>query len=80
MDWSNRFNFGGFFVTYCTFQIPWEVIEKKGGPILGALEICKIQKLCSIGKSWKQLRKREAGEAATFVRKRIRIQQRLQLH
>jgi len=30
MDWSNRFNFGGFFVTYCTFQIPWEVIEKKG--------------------------------------------------
>ena len=32
MDWSNRFNFGGFFVTYCTFQIPWEVIEKKGGP------------------------------------------------
>ena len=29
MDWSNRFNFGGFFVTYCTFQIPWEVIEKK---------------------------------------------------
>ena len=32
MDWSNRFNFGRFFVTYCTFQIPWEVIEKKGGP------------------------------------------------
>ena len=32
MDWSNRFNFGGFFVTYCTFQIPWEVIEKKVGP------------------------------------------------
>ena len=30
MDWSNRFNFGGFFVTNCTFQIPWEVIEKKG--------------------------------------------------
>ena len=29
MDWSNRFNFGEFFVTYCTFQIPWEVIEKK---------------------------------------------------
>jgi hypothetical protein len=32
MDWSNRFNFGGFFVTYCIFWIPWEVIEKKGGP------------------------------------------------
>ena len=30
MDWSNRFNFGGFFVNYWTFQIPWEVIEKKG--------------------------------------------------
>ena len=79
MDWSNRFNFGGFFVTYCTFQIPWEVIEKKGGP-RGALQICKIQKLCRIGKSWKPLRKREAGEAATFVLKRIRIQQRLRLH
>jgi hypothetical protein len=32
MDWSNRFNFGEFFVNYWTFQIPWEVIEKKGGP------------------------------------------------
>ena len=30
MDWSNRFNFGEFFVTCCNFQIPWEVIEKKG--------------------------------------------------
>ena len=54
--------------------------EKSVDQILGALEICKIQKLCSIGKSWKPLRKREAGEAATFVLKRIRIQQRLQLH
>ena len=79
MDWSNRFNFGRFFVTYCTFQIPWEVIEKKGGP-RGALQICKIQKLCRIGKSWKPLKKLEAGEVATFVLKRIRIQQRLQLH
>ena len=79
MDWSNRFNFGRFFVTCCTFQIPWEVIEKKVWTH-GALQICKIQKLCSIGKSWKPLRKREAGEAATFVLKRIRIQQRLQLH
>ena len=25
-------------------------------------KICKIQKLCSIGKSWKPLRKREAGD------------------
>jgi hypothetical protein len=36
MDWSNRFNFGGFFVTYCIFWIPWEVIEKKSGPRGGA--------------------------------------------
>ena len=78
MDWSNRFNFGGFFVNYWTFQIPWEVIEKKGGP-RGALQICKIQKLCRIGKSWKPLRKPEAGEADTFVLNRIGIQQRLRL-
>ena len=37
---------------------------------------CLIQKLCRIGKSWKPLRKLEAGEATTFVLKRIRIQQR----
>ena len=54
--------------------------EKSVDQILGALQICKIQKLCSIGKSWKPLRKREAGEADTFVLNRIRIQQRLQLH
>jgi len=30
MDWSNRFTFGGFTVTYSTFQMTWEVIEKKG--------------------------------------------------
>ena len=35
-----------------------------------------IQKLFRIGKSWKPLKKPEAGEAATFVLKRIRIQQR----
>ena len=81
MDWSNRFNFGRFFVTNCTFQIPWEVIEKKvWTKSLGALQICKIQKLCRNGKSWKPLQKREAGEADTFVLNRIRIQQRLQLH
>ena len=30
MDWSNRFTIGGFTVTYCTFQMAWEVIEKQG--------------------------------------------------
>ena len=40
-------------------------------------QIYMIQKLCRIGKSWKPLRKQEAGEADTFVLKRIRIQQRL---
>ena len=30
MDWSNRFTIGGFTVTYCTFQMGWEVIEKQG--------------------------------------------------
>ena len=30
MDWSNRFTLAGFTVTYCTFQMAWEVIEKKG--------------------------------------------------
>ena len=29
MDWANRFTFAGFTVTYCTFQMAWEVIEKK---------------------------------------------------
>ena len=28
MDWSNRFTLGGFTVTYCTFKMAWEVIEK----------------------------------------------------
>ena len=32
MDWSNRFTLGGFTVAYCTYQMAWEVIEKKGGP------------------------------------------------
>ena len=31
MDWSNRFTLGGFTVTYCTFQMAWEVIEKRNG-------------------------------------------------
>ena len=30
MDWSNRFIFGGFVVSYSSFQMAWEVIEKKG--------------------------------------------------
>ena len=28
MDWSNRFTFGGFIVSYSTFEMGWEVIEK----------------------------------------------------
>ena len=83
MDWSNRFNFGGFFVNYWTFQIPWEVIEKKvwtqSCELYKFAQIYMIQKLCRIGKSWKPLRKREAVEAATFAPQRIRIQQRLRL-
>jgi len=31
MDWSNRFTIGGFNVTYSTFQMAWEVVEKKEG-------------------------------------------------
>ena len=30
MDWSNRFTLGGFTVTYSTFQMAWEVVEKQG--------------------------------------------------
>ena len=30
MDWENLFTFGGFTVTYYTFQMAWEVIEKQG--------------------------------------------------
>ena len=30
MDWSNRFTFEGFIVSYSSFQMAWEVIEKKG--------------------------------------------------
>ena len=30
MDWSNRFTFGGFIVSYSSFQMAWEVIKKKG--------------------------------------------------
>ena len=30
IDWRNRFSFGEFIVTYWTFQMAWEVIEKKG--------------------------------------------------
>ena len=29
MDWSNRFTLGGFIVSYCTFEMALEVIEKK---------------------------------------------------
>ena len=30
MDWSNRFTIGGFTVSYSSFQMAWEVIEKQG--------------------------------------------------
>ena len=30
MDWSNRFTLGGFIVSYSTFEMGWEVIEKQG--------------------------------------------------
>jgi len=30
MDWANRFTLGGFTVTYSTFQMAWEVVEKQG--------------------------------------------------
>ena len=29
MDWSNPFTLGGFIVSYCTFQLAWEVIGEK---------------------------------------------------
>ena len=31
MDWSNRFTLGGFTVTYCTFEMAWEVVEERIG-------------------------------------------------
>ena len=30
MDWSNRFTLAGLIVSYSSFQMAWEVIEKKG--------------------------------------------------
>ena len=30
MDWSNRFTIRGFTASYSSFQMAWEVIEKKG--------------------------------------------------
>ena len=27
MDWSNHFTFGGFIVSYSSFQMAWEVVE-----------------------------------------------------
>ena len=30
MDWSNLFTLGGLIVSYSSFQMAWEVIEKKG--------------------------------------------------
>ena len=31
MDWTNRFTLAGFTVTYSTFQMAWEVVEKRDG-------------------------------------------------
>gem|GEM_PF-3735118 len=31
IDWCNRFTFGEFIVSYCTFEMAREVLEKKGG-------------------------------------------------
>ena len=31
MDWSNRFTLAGFTVTYCTFEMAWEVVEEREG-------------------------------------------------
>ena len=31
MEWAKRFSLGGFTVTYSTFQMAWEVLEKKEG-------------------------------------------------
>ena len=31
MEWANRFTLGGLNVTYSTFQMAWEVVEKKEG-------------------------------------------------
>ena len=30
MNWSNRFKLAGLIVSYSSFQMAWEVIEKKG--------------------------------------------------
>ncbi len=35
MDWSNRFTLGEFTVTYFTFLMAWEVVEKLGGYEVG---------------------------------------------
>ena len=29
MEWSNRFTLGGLTVTYSTFQMAWEVVDKR---------------------------------------------------
>jgi hypothetical protein len=31
MDWANRFNLAGLTISYSTFQMAWEVIEKRDG-------------------------------------------------
>tara|TARA_B100000161_G_scaffold250783_1_gene209301 strand:- start:156 stop:311 length:156 start_codon:yes stop_codon:yes gene_type:complete len=51
MDWSNRFNFGGFLLPTAPSRWPWEVIEKKGG-LRGALQICKNLHDSEIVQNW----------------------------
>ena len=31
MDWANRFSLSGLTNSYSTFQMAWEVVEKRGG-------------------------------------------------
>ena len=39
IDWSNRFTFGEFIVTYCKYEMAWEVVEKKVEQMLVAEQI-----------------------------------------
>ena len=39
IDWSNRFTFGEFIVSYCTFEMAREVLEKNVEPMMVAEQI-----------------------------------------
>ena len=49
MDWSNRFTLAGFTVTYCTFQMAWEVITEKDGNEVSSLWFRKREKAEAFG-------------------------------